>query len=57
MTDQWFDKLFNQVGQDMWQAKIDRLLSEFQFLGEKNESRQRGECGQCNVIDGRDDIA
>lgn len=53
MTDEWFDGLFNKTGQDMWQARIDRLLFEFRCLGGKNaKSEQRGECGERDRSDG-----
>ena len=54
MTDEWLDR----VGQDIWQAKIDRLLKEFAYLGEENakvgiKSEQCGERWERLIFDER----
>lgn len=32
MTDEWYAKLHTQVGMDMFEARVQRLLTEFNFL-------------------------
>lgn len=51
MTKDWFAKVYEQVGADFMQAKIDTLLHEFRYLGETN-----GHSTQLNNIDGIDGI-
>jgi hypothetical protein len=32
MTDEWYEKLYAKAGIDMFEAKVQRLLAEFNFL-------------------------
>lgn len=38
MTKDWLEKVYEQVGADFMQAKIDSLLHEFRHLGAINEN-------------------